>query len=156
MRNLCVDRTTDGTDWDFEKRVSVFCFLCIVIACPRLLGNESWSYGGNYPDRDFCMLSFVDDFFGIKGETRSWGRGDWYISGMEMYRVYHWRSGSNQVWRRFCRGWCNNGGKKFRADSDFDRSYGRCSGNKPSWTGHIHRCGKKERAGYGGGKCSRV
>lgn len=37
-----------------------------------------------------------------------------------MYRVYHWRSGSNQVWRRFCRGWCNNGGKKFRADSDFD------------------------------------
>ena len=59
-----------------KKRVSVFCFLCIVIACPWLLGNESWSYGGNYPDRDFCMLSFVDDFFGIKGETRSWGRGD--------------------------------------------------------------------------------
>ncbi len=38
---------------------------------------------------------------------------------MEMYRVYHWRSGSNQVWWKICRGWCNNGGKKFRADSDF-------------------------------------
>ena len=58
------------------KKEFVFCFLCIVIACPWLLGNESWSYGRNYPDRDFCMLSFVDDFFGIKGETRSCGRGD--------------------------------------------------------------------------------
>ena len=76
MRNLCVDRTSDGSDCDFEIRVSDFCFLCIVIASPWLLGNESWSYGGNYPDRDFCMLSFVDDFFGIKGETRCGGRGD--------------------------------------------------------------------------------
>ena len=40
------------------------------------LGHELCYAISNYPDRDFCMLSFVDDFFGIKGETRSWGRGD--------------------------------------------------------------------------------
>ena len=52
-----------------EFPFSVFCALLLLV-----LG--SWSYGRNYPDRDFCMLSFVDDFFGIKGETRSCGRGD--------------------------------------------------------------------------------